>query len=166
MNGGWTTRLMIGASLRLYAVLYFANRLRHWLWNKSPKLIRRMIGIGEPYPKSRRAQESFILVEAQGAVYPFTMSAAAVLILGFGRVLGFTAQDAMALGGWTLFVFFAAVIALSFVLDRRLLGSDEEQKILLRRMKALPQLRLLRLAVQAYLGLADMAAAIVLLLVP
>lgn len=70
----------------------------------------------------------------------------------------------MALGGRTLFVFFAAVIALSFVLDRRLLGSDEEQKILLRRMKALPQLRLLRLAVQAYLGLAVMAAAIVLLL--
>lgn len=56
MNGGWTTRLMIGARLRLYAVLYFANRFRYWLWNKSPKVIRRMIGIGEPYPKSRRAQ--------------------------------------------------------------------------------------------------------------
>lgn len=92
------------------------------------------------------------------------MSAAAILILGFGRVLGFTAQDAMALGGWTLFVFFAAVIALSFVLDRRLLGSDEEQKILLRRMRRSRSCGSSGWPCRPIWGSAVMAAAIVLLL--
>lgn len=155
---------MIGVRLRLYAVLYFSNRFRHWLWNKSPVFIRKWIGIGEAYPKSRKAQEGFILVEAQGAVYPFTMSAAAVLILALGRAFGFTAEDAMALGGLSLLVFFAGVIALSFFFDRRLLGSDEQQKVLLRRMKTLPQRRLLWLAVEAYLGLAGMVVVMGLLL--
>ena len=70
----------------------------------------------------------------------------------------------MALGGLSLFVFFAGVIALSFFFDRRLLGSDEQQKVLLRRMKTLPQRRLLRLAVEAYLGLTGMVAVMGLLL--
>lgn len=70
----------------------------------------------------------------------------------------------MALGGLSLFVFFAGVIALSFFFDRRLLGSDEQQKVLLRRMKTLPQRRLLRLAVEAYLGLAGMVAVVGLLI--
>ena len=52
MNGGWTFGLMIGARLRLYAVLYFAKRLSHWFWNKSPKVIRRIgrirVGLGTP----------------------------------------------------------------------------------------------------------------------
>lgn len=156
---------MIGVRLRLYVVLYFSNRFRHWLWNKSPVFIRKWIGIGEAYPKSRKAQEGFILVEAQGAVYLFTMSAAAVLILALGRMFGFTAEDAMALGGGSLLVFFAGVIALSFVIDRRLLGSDKQQKVLLRRMKSLPQWRLLWLAGQAYLVLAGMVALMGLLLV-
>lgn len=136
MSGWVANRLIIGVRLRLYAVLYFSNRFRHWLWNKSPTFIRKWIGIGQVYPKSRKAQESFILVEAQGAVYPFTMSAATVLILALGRAVGFTAEDAMAFGGLSLLVF-AGVIALSFVFDRKLLGSDEQQKVLLRRMKTL-----------------------------
>lgn len=164
MSGSLMNRLMIGVKLRLYAVLYFSNRFRHWLWNKSPVFIRKWIGMGQAYPKSRNAQEGFILVEAQGVVYPFTMSAAAVLILALGRVFGFTAEDAMALGGLSLIVFFAAVIALSFVIDRRLLGSDEQQKVLLRRMKTLPQRDFFRLAVEAYLGLAGMVVMMGLLL--
>lgn len=98
----------------------------------------------------RRSKEYSELLEAQKAVYPFSIN---LTIIVFGLFLKLTdfplaliLYETGYFGSALLLIF---VLGFSFWLDHKILGSDESQLKILKKMKTLPRKQLFWLMIQA-----------------
>lgn len=142
--------LLMHVRFRVYAVLFYSRLFVHWQRNSSPRWLRWVFTLGRNLTGSRRSKEYWELLEAQKAVYPFSIN---LTIIVFGLFLKLTdfplaliLYETGYFGSALLLIF---VLGFSFWLDHKILGSDESQLKILKKMKTLPRKQLFWLMIQA-----------------
>lgn len=142
--------LLMHARFRVYAVLFYSRLFVHWQRNSSPRWLRWVFTLGRNLTGNRRSKEYSELLEAQKAVYPFSIN---LTIIVFGLFLKLTdfplaliLYETGYFGSALLLIF---VLGFSFWLDHKILGSDESQLKILKKMKTLPRKQLFWLMIQA-----------------
>ena len=141
--------LLMHVRFRVYAVLFYSRLFVHWQRNSSPRWLRWVFTLGRNLTGSRRSKEYSELLEAQKAVYPFSIN---LTIIVFGLFLKLTdfplaliLYETGYFGSALLLIF---VLGFSFWLDHKILGSDESQLKILKKMKTLPRKQLFWLMIQ------------------
>ena len=79
--------LLMHVRFRVYAVLFYSRLFVHWQRNSSPRWLRWVFTLGRNLTGSRRSKEYSELLEAQKAVYPFSIN---LTIIVFGLFLKLT----------------------------------------------------------------------------
>ena len=160
------TSLLAGIRIRLYAVLFYASRFCRWLLTDSPRWIRWLSNLSLPKKRANREREDHIYFEAKKALVPFFALFALFLIVLILRLTsGLIGAFLVSGNGVGLFVFLAVMCGLSFWLEHQVMGPEEVQRAMLKKMKKLPRERLFWLMVQANVGLVVITIALFCLLI-
>ena len=160
------TSLLTGIRIRLYAVLFYADRFCRWLLTDSPRWLRWLSNLSIPKKRANREREDHIYFEAKKALVPFFALFALFLIVLILRLTsGLVGAFLVSGNGVGLFVFLAVMCGLSFWLEHQVMGPEEVQRAMLKKMKKLPRERLFWLMVQANVGLVVITIALFCLLI-
>lgn len=160
------TSLLTGICIRLYAVLFYADRFCRWLLTDSPGWLRWLSNLSLPKKRANREREDHIYFEAKKALVPFFALFALFLIVLILRLTsGLVGAFLVSGNGVGLFVFLAVMCGLSFWLEHQVMGPEEVQRAMLKKMKKLPRERLFWLMVQANVGLVVITIALFCLLI-
>lgn len=160
------TGLLTGIRIRLYAVLFYASRFCRWLLTDSPRWLRWLSNLSLPKKRANREREDHIYFEAKKALVPFFALFALFLIVLILRLTsGLIGAFWVSGNGVGLFVFLAVMCGLSFWLEHQVMGPEEVQRAMLKKMKKLPRERLFWLMVQANVGLVVITIALFCLLI-
>lgn len=160
------TSLLTGIRIRLYAVLFYADRFCRWLLTDSPRWLRWLSNLSLPKKRANREREDHIYFEAKKALVPFFALFALFLIVLILRLTsGLVGAFLVSGNGVGLFVFLAVMCGLSFWLEHQVMGPEEVQRAMLKKMKKLPRERLFWLMVQANVGLVVITIALFCLLI-
>ena len=135
------TSLLAGIRIRLYAVLFYADRFSRWALTDSPRWLRWLANLNLPKKRANREREDHIYFESQKALTPFFVLFTLFLEL---LILG---------KGFGLLVFLGLICGLTFWLEHKVMGTEYVQRGMLKRMRRLPKESLFGLMVQANLGL-------------
>ena len=65
------TSLLTGIRIRLYAVLFYADRFCRWLLTDSPRWLRWLANLNIPKKRANREREGHIYFESHKALVPF-----------------------------------------------------------------------------------------------
>ena len=154
-------RLLLGIRIRLYAVLFYADRFCRWLLTDSPRCLRWLANLNLPKKRANREREDFIYFESKKALVPFFALFALFVILLVLRLAGGVLFPLMMAGNGVGFVVLIALFCgLTFWIEHRTMGSEAVQRGMLKRMKRLPRQRLYWLMVQANVWLLVMTVAL------
>ena len=160
------TGLLTGICIRLYAVLFYASRFCRWLLTDSPRWLRWLSNLSLPKKRPNREREDHIYFESHKALVPFFALFALFLIVLILRLTsGLIGAFLVSGNGVGLFVFLAVMCGLSFWLEHQVMGPEEVQRAMLKKMKKLPRERLFWLMVQANVGLVVITIALFCLLI-
>lgn len=160
------TGLLTGIRIRLYAVLFYASRFCRWLLTDSPRWLRWLSNLSLPKKRANREREDHIYFEAKKALVPFFALFALFLIVLILRLTsGLVGAFLVSGNSVGLFVFLAVMCGLSFWLEHQVMGPEEVQRAMLKKMKKLPRERLFWLMVQANVGLVVITIALFCLLI-
>ena len=119
-----------------------------------------------PKKRANREREDHIYFEAKKALVPFFALFALFLIVLILRLTsGLVGAFLVSGNGVGLFVFLAVMCGLSFWLEHQVMGPEEVQRAMLKKMKKLPRERLFWLMVQANVGLVVITIALFCLLI-
>ena len=148
------TSLLTGIRIRLYAVLFYADRFCRWLLTDSPRWLRWLSNLSIPKKRANREREDHIYFESHKALVPFFALFTLFLMVLVLRLPGGVIVDLLTFGdGIGFFVFLAVMCGLTFWIEHKVMGSEEVQRSMLKKMKKLPRERLFWLMVQANMGL-------------
>lgn len=125
-----------------------------------------MSNLSLPKKRANREREDHIYFEAKKALVPFFALFALFLIVLILRLTsGLVGAFLVSGNGVGLFVFLAVMCGLSFWLEHQVMGPEEVQRAMLKKMKKLPRERLFWLMVQANVGLVVITIALFCLLI-
>ena len=148
------TSLLTGIRIRLYAVLFYADRFCRWLLTDSPRWLRWLSNLSIPKKRANREREDHIYFESHKALVPFFALFTLFLMVLVLRLPGGVIVDLLTFGdGIGFFVFLAVMCGLTFWIEHKVMGAEEVQRSMLKKMKKLPRERLFWLMVQANMGL-------------
>lgn len=148
------TSLLTGIRIRLYAVLFYADRFSRWALTDSPRWLQWLANLNLPKKRANREREDHIYFESQKALTPFFVLFTLFLFVLILRLTNGFILELLILGkGFGLLVFLGLICGLTFWLEHKVMGTECVQRGMLKRMRRLPKESLFWLMVQANLGL-------------
>lgn len=110
--------------------------------------------MGRNISAGRKEKELFEFLEAQKAVCPISISLAIIVLDAFLSLIDLSAEKLLfETGAIGCIAFLIWVLCFSFWMEYKILGSDEVQIKILKRMKTLPRRQLFWLMIQANVAL-------------
>lgn len=148
------TSLLTSIRIRLYAVLFYADRFSRWVLTDSPRWLRWLANLNLPKKRANREREDHIYFESQKALTPFFVLFSLFLFALILRLTNGLILELLMLGkGFGLLVFLGLICGLTVWLEHKVMGMEQVQRGMLKRMRRLPKESLFWLMVQANLGL-------------